>query len=224
MDKDFITRSEWESCLVSIKIVFIFEFKNCTLVISGIPPECQEENLQAVIENLISAELMNQSISDNGFSLKQLEQASCLKEMPFYLSMKALDVRQINRILKDCPSFQPLSEKNMRGFLTGFIDLICEHNGVFYLIDYKSNRLENYDNKALTLAMKHHNYGLQYWIYSVVLHQYLKNRIADYNYDHHFGGVMYLFVRGMNKKVANSAVYQTKPDLSQLEKLERLFI
>ena len=179
------------------------------------------EQIDLLLDHTVNTQL---SISNNSFSLKQLEQASCLKEMPFYLSMKALDVRQINRILKDCPSFQPLSEKSMRGFLTGFIDLICQHNGVFYLIDYKSNRLENYDNKSLTLAMKQHNYGLQYWIYSVVLHQYLKNRIPDYNYEQHFGGVMYLFVRGMNKKMSNSAVYQTKPELSQLEKLERLFI
>jgi exodeoxyribonuclease V beta subunit len=69
--------------------------------------------------------------------------------------------------------------------------------------------------------MKEHNYGLQYWIYSLVLHQYLQNRLADYSYQQHFGGVKYLFVRGMDKHKENSGVYQTKPDLIKIEQLSR---
>lgn len=166
----------------------------------------------------------NLSTTNDCFSLKQLSEQQCLKEMPFYLSMKTMDVSQINHILKDSPTYQPLSEKTMCGYLTGFIDLICEHNGQYYVMDYKSNGLESYDQDDLIKSMREHNYGLQYWIYSIVLHQYLKNRLPNYNYQQHFGGVMYLFVRGMDEKIENSGVYQTKPELDKIEQLTKLFI
>lgn len=86
-------------------------------------------------------------------------------------------------------------------------------------MDYKSNGLPDYGQESLTQAMREHNYGLQYWIYSLVLHQYLQNRLADYNYEEHFGGVKYLFVRGMNKEQENSAVYQTRPQWIKIQQL-----
>ncbi len=71
--------------------------------------------------------------------------------------------------------------------------------------------------------MREHNYGLQYWIYTLVLHLYLKNRLSDYRYETHIGGVKYLFVRGMNESQNNSGVYQFKPEFSKIEQLEKLF-
>ena len=164
------------------------------------------------------------NIGNDNFSLKDLSNQQCLKEMPFYLSMKKMEVSQINQILKDYPTFQPLSNKTLCGFLTGFIDLICEYNGRYYVIDYKSNGLDSYDQELLTASMREHNYGLQYWIYALVLHQYLKNRLSGYSYEKHFGGVMYLFVRGMDGKNKNSGVYQTRPELIKIEQLANLFI
>ncbi len=164
------------------------------------------------------------SFDDVCFSLKDLEEDQCLKEMPFYLAMKKMDVSSINYILKDCPAYQPLSEKVMCGYLTGFIDLICEYQGKYFVIDYKSNGLENYEQNTLTKAMREHNYGLQYWIYTLVLHQYLQLRLPNYNYEEHIGGVMYLFVRGMDESTENSGVYQAKPESKMIEQLAALFI
>ena len=100
-------------------------------------------------------------------------------------------------VLQDTPTFQPLTSKQMCGYLTGFIDLICEYKGLYYVMDYKTNSLPDYTPENLTRAMREHNYGLQYWIYTVVLHRYLQLRLPDYDYETHFGGVRYLFVRGM---------------------------
>ena len=179
------------------------------------------EKIDLLLNHTVNTSIV---LGDDYFSLRQLTREHCLKEMPFYLSMKKLDVSQINTVLSDCPTYQTLTKKTMRGFLTGFIDLICQHNGKFYLIDYKSNTLENYDTEALVYAMRGHNYGLQYWIYSVVLHQYLKDRVAGYHYETHFGGVLYLFVRGMNKAVDDSGVYHAKPAFSEIKKLAELFL
>ncbi len=180
------------------------------------------EQIDQLLNRTVNTELNSESDS---FCLKDLTDQQCLKEMPFYLSMKQMDVSKINQILKGDPTFQPLSTKTLCGYLTGFIDLICEYNGRYYVMDYKSNGLSSYDQESLTTSMREHNYGLQYWIYTLVLHQYLKKRLSGYCYEQHFGGVMYLFVRGMmvgeNK---NNGVYQIKPELGKIEQLANLFI
>ncbi|GAB6140452.1 hypothetical protein JCM14076_11810 [Methylosoma difficile] len=76
---------------------------------------------------------------------------------------------------------------------------------------------------TLTAAMREHNYGLQYWLYRVVLHLYLQKRVADYDFEQHFGGIKYLFVRGMEADVPMSGVYEDKPDLFRVEALVGLF-
>lgn len=179
-------------------------------------PEIIDQLLQTVVNTPLSAE-------DDSFCLKNLNPWQCLKEMPFYLSVDALKVQHINAVLQDCPTFQSLTEKQLSGFLTGFIDLVCEYQGRYFVMDYKTNWLESYQPENLVVAMREHNYGLQYWLYSVVLHLYLQNRLPDYRYEEHFGGVRYLFVRGMLSCVAMSGVYADKPDLEKLNRLVEVF-
>ncbi|HEY8219872.1 MAG TPA: 3'-5' exonuclease, partial [Methylobacter sp.] len=81
-------------------------------------PDMLDELLQAVVTTPLSATHVD-------FCLMNLAEHQCLKEMPFYLSMQAMDAAQINHILQDTPAFQPLTAKQMCGYLTGFIDLIC---------------------------------------------------------------------------------------------------
>ncbi|MGR8999978.1 MAG: exodeoxyribonuclease V subunit beta, partial [Gammaproteobacteria bacterium] len=154
----------------------------------------QAEILDALLQAVAATPL---SDTDADFCLMNLPESRCLKEMPFYLSMQEINANQINLVLQDTPAFQPLTSKQMCGYLTGFIDLICEYKGLYYVMDYKTNGLPDYKPETLILAMREHNYGLQYWIYTVVLHRYLQNRLPDYDYESHFGGVRYLFVRGM---------------------------
>ncbi|MGZ5007077.1 MAG: UvrD-helicase domain-containing protein, partial [Methylobacter sp.] len=183
-------------------------------------PALLDKLLQAVVATPLSR-------IDTDFCLMNLAEHQCLKEMPFYLSMQAMDAAQINRILLDTPVFQPLTAKQMCGYLTGFIDLIClfpnSEAGRYYVMDYKTNTLENYGLDSLTHAMREHNYGLQYWIYTVVLHRYLQTRLPDYDYETHFGGVRYLFVRGMQPDQPMSGVFQDRPDLERIEMLAALF-
>ena len=179
-------------------------------------PEMMDTLLQAVVATPLSD-------ADSDFCLMNLEENKCLKEMPFYLSMQAMDASQINRILQDTAAFQSLDSKLMCGYLTGFIDLICEYKGLYYVMDYKTNSLPDYQEETLTLAMREHNYGLQYWIYTVVLHRYLQNRLPGYDYETHFGGVRYLFVRGMQPELAMSGVYEDRPGFDRVEALSALF-
>ncbi|MGZ5620346.1 MAG: exodeoxyribonuclease V subunit beta [Methylobacter sp.] len=183
-------------------------------------PALLDELLQAVVTTPLSA-------TDVDFCLMNLAEQQCLKEMPFYLSMQTMDAAQINQILRDTPAYQPLTAKQMCGYLTGFIDLICAFpssgTSRYYVMDYKTNGLPDYSTDSLTHAMREHNYGLQYWIYTVVLHRYLQTRLPDYDYETHFGGVRYLFVRGMQPDRPMSGVYQDRPDLERVEALAALF-
>ncbi len=88
------------------------------------------------------------------------------------------------------------------GFVRGFMDLVVEHAGRYYLVDYKSNHLgehvDDYAFERLSHVMISHHYVLQATIYSVALHRYLQRRLPGYAYERNFGGVYYLFIRGMN--------------------------
>ena len=154
-----------------------------------------------------------------------------LVEMEFYLPMTEIRASGVMPLLDG----RRLAFEPMRGQLKGFIDLIFRHEGRYYLADYKSNYLgdtiQQYHPAALKDAMEHHQYDLQYWIYSIAVDQYLSRRIPNYDYETHFGGIYYFFLRGMsgssNKELSSNeassseegkGVFFTRPEKSQLEK------
>jgi len=199
--------------------VDISEQRNATCQRYGLKTE-HPEMIDEILYHAVSTPL---NPKDNDFCLANLDERCCLKELPFYLRVTELETEQINFILQENPTFQSLSHKQMQGFLTGFIDLIFTYQGRYYVLDYKSNALNDYQTPSLITAMREHNYGLQYWIYSVVLHRYLQNRLTDYNYTEHFGGVRYLFLRGMQADVAMSGVFSELPDEAILNELAECF-
>ena len=82
--------------------------------------------------------------------------------------------------------------------------------------------MDNYDRPTMDRAMLEHRYDLQYLIYTLAIHRYLRTRIPDYDYDRDFGGVYYFFLRGMSPDSgADKGVYQVKPDLQLIEELDR---
>jgi len=179
-------------------------------------PELLATCLQSLVHTPLSA-------TEPSFCLKNLEEVKCLKELAFYLSLPKLNVAQINTVLAFCPVYRALPNKQLSGYLTGFIDLVCEYQGQYYVMDYKTNTLPDYTEQRLQQAMRHHNYGLQYWLYTIVLHRYLQQRLDGYDYERHFGGVRYLFVRGMIADQPLSGVYQDRPAREKVEELAALF-
>jgi len=91
----------------------------------------------------------------------------------------------------------------IRGYMKGFIDLVFEHQGRFYLVDWKSNRLgsrlEDYHRNRLDAVMVEHWYHVQYYLYTLAFHQYLRNRVPGYDYARDFGGICYVFLRGVTR-------------------------
>ncbi len=110
------------------------------------------------------------------------------------------------------------------GFMKGFIDLVFEANGRFYILDWKSNflgpRIEDYGQEPLRKAVRESLYDLQYTLYTVALHQYLKTRLPGYRYELHFGEVFYLFLRGIDPAHGpNYGVYRDRPSGESIEAL-----
>ncbi|MBV4550138.1 exodeoxyribonuclease V subunit beta [Pseudomonas sp. SWRI102] len=113
----------------------------------------------------------------------------------------------------------------LNGMFKGFIDLTFEHDGRYYVADYKSNWLgiddAAYTEHAMEQSILDNRYDLQYVLYLLALHRQLKARLPDYDYDRHVGGALYIFLRGT--RAASQGVYFTKPPRTLIEQLDRLF-
>lgn len=195
--------------------------KNRTEMIKRFAVNIDDESiLDQLLQNTVKTALTH---DDPEFILANLNESQCLKEMPFYFAVEQLNTLEINQLLKHSKSYLPLTQQQIQGQLTGFIDLICEYQGRYYVMDYKTNSLADYSIPSMTESMREHNYGLQYWLYSLVLHRYLQQRLPEYDFNIHFGGVRYLFVRGMNPSEPMSGVFQDQPDLVTIEALSIVF-
>lgn len=176
--------------------------------------------------------ILQTPLDDSGVSLSQLPADKRQVELQFYLPIQrmltaeALDrlIRRYDPLSADCP---PLNFQQVQGMLKGFIDLVFVWQGKYYLLDYKSNWLgasaEDYTPQAMAQAMQSHRYDLQYQLYCLALHRYLRHRLAEYDYQHHFGGVFYLFLRGVDGTASENGIYRTCPDAAFIAELDALF-
>jgi exodeoxyribonuclease V beta subunit len=118
-------------------------------------------------------------------------------------------------------TFDPVS-----GYLKGFIDLVFSFEGRYYLVDWKSNwmgnRVEDYAPDAIRLEMRQQQYFVQYHFYTVALHKYLALRVPHYDYEKHFGGVIYLFLRGLDPSRPQYGVFRDRPALTAVDQLSSL--
>ncbi len=196
-----------------------------------------EEILIKMLQNVAACPLPLPAASEAGcapaFTLSQISKHARLNELEFYFPLRMLSRQKLGDLfggdeLKKT-GLERLNFNPIRGFMHGFIDLVFEHEGRFYLADWKSNILgpgiADYAPASLRKAMEAHFYVLQSRLYAVALHQYLALRLPDYQYDTHFGGVYYLFVRGMDPACGPEyGVHAELPDRRFVERLSRLLI
>jgi exodeoxyribonuclease V beta subunit len=163
-----------------------------------------------------------------GASLAQLELV--LPEMEFWFPSERLDVGALDRLcgqrlLGDTPRPQ-LPERQLHGMLKGFADLVFEHEGRYWVLDYKSNALGGsdaaYTRAAMVGAMAAHRYDIQGAIYMLALHRLLRSRLGDaYDPARQLGGAIFLFLRG----IANPSTHGCcllEPDRLLLDRLDAL--
>ncbi len=111
------------------------------------------------------------------------------------------------------------------GYLTGFVDLLFRRKGRYYILDWKSNRRGgrecDFEAPGLREEMAQHAYFLQYLFYAAAVHQYLRSAVPGYDYARHFGGVYYVFLRGVEGRTSRG-VYADRPPKSLVEGLSSI--
>ncbi len=175
-------------------------------------------------------EVVNTQLSpESTFRLTDLDPAQRLDEMAFYFPVADLSVGKLKQALlphlaEDHVLRSVLSHLDfysLSGFMKGFVDLVYEYQGRYYVVDYKSNFLgeeqSDYGKAQLDEAMISHDYPLQYLIYSLALHRYLTLRLPEYDPEQHLGGVYYLFIRGMKPGWGQAGVFADRPSTGLLE-------
>jgi len=210
---------------------------------------------EIVVTPLISEPLISKSItaeqvvetsrlSGEHFCLADIGMHQTLRESEFYFPMEEANIFTLAKLLTDhrnsalvdpndayginhvrLPSYQSL-----KGMMHGFIDLVFEQNGKYYVCDYKSSHLgdnfTDYNHHALRHNIEKNYYDLQYLIYSLALHRYLQQNVANYNAEQHFGGIYYLYLRGMtnDEQYRGAGVYFRNILLEELTALDFIFL
>ncbi len=154
----------------------------------------------------------------------------CIPEMEFWFGSDMVNTVELDRLVNEytlnaMPRPQLLPNL-LNGMLKGFIDLVFEFNGQYFVADWKSNWLGTdasaYTADAMCDAVLEKRYELQYTLYLLALHRHLQDRLADYDYDKHIGGAVYVFLRGIDNDITRGIHFE-KPARALIESLDKLF-
>jgi exodeoxyribonuclease V beta subunit len=187
----------------------------------GFEAPALQDTLVAWISHIVKTPLNAQ-----GLCLAALPRAKRLNELEFDFAIDKVHIPALNAVLDDYAGepLQALGVEDLRGMITGVIDLVFEHDGRFYIADYKSNLLGNtladYTPERLRRAMLDRRYDLQYLLYILALHRYLQQRVPGYEYGRHMGGAIYLFLRAL--RPAHGPACGVFHDLPPAEVIDRL--
>jgi exodeoxyribonuclease V beta subunit len=194
------------------------------------------ETVEKMIGRVLAATLQPGA---DGLTLCRVGKNDRLTELEFYFPLQPITSQKLRKIFADywgatIPNEFPgrieeLDFSPARGFMKGFIDLIFQSQGRFYLVDWKSNflgnKVEDYSRRRMAGEMKGNFYLLQSNLYVLALHQYLKKRLPDYRYRDHFGGVFYIFLRGVDPKAGDEyGIFRDLPGEELVEALSRNLI
>jgi exodeoxyribonuclease V beta subunit len=153
-----------------------------------------------------------------------------LPEMEFWFPSERLDTGALDQLcvahLLGGAARPSLPERQLHGMLKGFADLVFEHEGKFWVLDYKSNALgagdAAYHEPALIAAIAEHRYDIQGAIYMLALHRLLQSRLGErYDPAEHLGGAVFLFLRGI-ANTQTRGCYWMAPDPALLDGLDQL--
>ena len=199
-------------------------------------PTLQSEMFAQLLRDVLCTELVTTPETEP-FKLCDLTSSQKQREMTFTMAVSlnnqssAINTHHLSNLLKAFETkyhLPALEDKSLKGFLTGAIDMVFEHQGRFYILDWKSNflgpRISDYNQKSMKLAMQQHHYYLQYLIYCVALKRYLNTRQIELN-NRNFGGVIYAFIRGIRMKNKRPyGILFEKPPLSLINCLDNFFL
>lgn len=215
---------------------------------SGDDEDAKNEKIVALsswLYDILNANLLPKAKDGDQVKLSNLKALDCARELDYFLPCKDFKVRVLNGICHDfyesevkafemlsVPELPDLKKSNFKGYMNGSLDLVAkfdtETGPMFYMIDYKSNYLGNsfsqYTQQKILKSIFESRYDVQILFYSLALYRFLKTTLPNFSYEKDFGGVMYLYLRGMNSFDARSSgQFYVKPSEALIERLDRLF-
>lgn len=185
-----------------------------------------DEELPVMLHTLLT-HAMNAVISfDSGsFSLSGVNYTKRIHELEFDFTVPVFNPYHLRSLSDEGISIDVHAPGSLEGLMNGKIDLFFEHDGKYYVLDWKSNflgdKLEDYSHDNIGLAMNENNYHLQYLLYTLAVKKYLQTRLPDFDYSSDFGGVIYVFLRGVRAGMG-SGIYFQKPSEDTIGKLESI--
>ena len=189
----------------------------------GLDAERHRDTLQRWLRDVVDTPL-----DETGLRLRDIDRAHRLNELAFDFAVGGVRIAELNARLQQAAGqpLEPVGIDDFRGMITGIVDLVFEHQGRFHIADYKSNflggALADYAPDRLRQAVFDRRYDLQYLLYCLALHRYLRQRLPGYDYASHFGGVYYLFLRGMRPASGpRFGVHADRPDQALIDWLDR---
>ncbi|MDR1661624.1 MAG: exodeoxyribonuclease V subunit beta [Azoarcus sp.] len=203
------------------------------LAVHAPTPGKENALLFRMLAKLVDDVLATPLVSGDGpaLRLETVPMERRLTELGFYLPTPRLAAAALGDWLAshgyDAPKLAP---RDLTAYLKGYIDLVFEHEGRYWALDWKSNYLGDapaaYAPAALAAAMARHGYHLQHLLYTVALHRHLTGALPGYDYDRHFGGALYLFVRGVRPgwRIENeqAGVFRHRAAKAVIESLDAL--
>jgi exodeoxyribonuclease V beta subunit len=184
--------------------------------------------INQILQQVLEVEL------DPGMRLQQISRSERLSEVEFTYPLAQLTPASLAKAIRKCTGLPgdigkrigSLHFDPIEGFMNGFIDLLFRFKDRYYLIDWKSNwlgsRPEDYGPDGMRRAMLEHNYFLQYHLYTLAADLFLEKRLPGYSYRTHFGGVFYLFLRGIDPKNPAHGIFRDRPAEETMQSLRGL--
>lgn len=213
---DFAEDSRWDKWL--------------TEAIRRFVPGQQEQYLPFLKEMLQHVLHSNIGDAEYPFTLSAIKWNKRLAELEFDFPVPLFQPDQLQELADEETSIlvknlYSLPGHALEGIMNGKIDLFFEQEGRYYILDWKSNYLggkpEDYSPEALAKAMNDNNYHLQYLIYTLAVKKYLESRLGSFDYDTQFGGIVYVFVRGVRAGTPYG-IFTTKPSEERINALENI--
>jgi len=189
---------------------------------------------QRVVVEMLS-DVFDSRLPEADLSLSSVPRDRTLAEWQFHLPVDSVSQPRLADVFarygrgpvgdRYPPLLRALAAREVHGFLMGFVDLVFTHGERWYVVDWKSNHLGNdvvaYGEEAIVRAMCEHHYVLQYHLYALAVHRHLRQRLRGYDYDRHFGGAAYAFLRGI-RTGSTGGWYFDRPPRALIDALDEM--
>jgi exodeoxyribonuclease V beta subunit len=204
-----------------------------TLIDSKLRTYGLSQTLHRPAINQILRQLMDVEL-EPGMRLADIPKHERLSEVEFTYPLAHLTPAILAKVIDECANLTGDVRTRMgnlrfdpiEGFMRGFIDLLFRFKDRYYLVDWKSNWLGNrpvdYGPEGMERVMLEHNYYLQYHLYTLAVDLFLERRLPGYDYHTHFGGVYYIFLRGIDPKDPSRGIFRNRPSVETVKSLRGL--